>query len=404
MMVEPIRVMLDARMLLGRFSGVARMVTRLAEELAKRDDVRVVALCGNEDYEPWRGRRDITVVASDFTRRDRTPMRRRIWEERRLRRLICEAGVDLFHATWNSGIPWRCPVPGVLTIHDLIPWNEPVCGLGQRVERGCYRSAVRIAARRAVRITTVSDYVRRDVIRRLRVDPRRIEVIGNGVDPALHIPERRGQAPTLQPELQAPYVLYVGGHERRKNVAGVLAAMQTYWARSGFGLELHLTGSLEQLCPEAAAVLNRTDPEAPVRFLGDPDDGQLSRLYGGATALLLLSYEEGFGLPALEAMVHGCPVIASNRMSLPEVVGDAGLLVAPDDQEAAARAIRDLVESPQVRAGLLERGRARAASALWRDVAERMVCLYRGVLNPRPKAESAFSESSPRQPLPALSY
>jgi hypothetical protein len=106
------------------------------------------------------------------------------------------------------------------------------------------------------------------------------------------------------------------------------------------------------------------------------DDEELFSQYAGATALLFLSYEEGFGLPVLEAMAHGCPVIAANRSSLPEVVGDAGLLVHPDDPEAVVNAVRRLVPGSPERAQVIERGLQRARRFSWDGAVERMLRVY----------------------------
>jgi len=368
-----LRIMIDARMLVGRFSGVSRVVTRLVDELAKRDDVRVVALCGSEPYAPWSLRDDIELVASTFGRSDRTACRRLLWEETELPAIIRRAGVDLFHAMWNSGIPIRCPVPAVLTIHDLIPWHNPTEHFTSLTQRVCYRYGMRASARRAARVTTVSEYVRREVLDRLLLGALRVVAIPNGVNcPGTPAVPRRIE--------DRPYVLYVGGHEPRKNVAGVFRALERYWERFDASLELRLTGTVASLTADAKVAFGSLPAEAPVRFLGDPSDEELGRQYASAEALLLLSRDEGFGLPALEAMAHGCPVIAAAQASLPEVVGDAGILVNPDNPTAISDAIDRLRTSPHDRAELVRRGLARVQAFSWETMAECMYGLYRSVL------------------------
>jgi len=236
----------------------------------------------------------------------------------------------------------------------------------------------------------VSDFARAEALDRLRVDPTKVVTVGNGVDsPPVQA--------TTSGDPQRPYVLYVGGHEPRKNIAGVLSAMRRYWQRFGFGIDLRLTGTLGKLDRAAARTLNEMPGEAPIVFLGDPDDDELGRQYRGATALILLSKAEGFGLPALEAMAHGCPVIAARRASLPEVVGDAGVLVDPDDADAVADALRRLTASSEHRGQLVTRGLQRARHASWGSVAERYAELYLKV-----HAESAVGRTWIRHaPLPA---
>jgi glycosyltransferase involved in cell wall biosynthesis len=372
--------MIDARMLLGRFSGVGRVVTKLIDELVKQDDIEVTALCGSEVFVPWVGRREFRVIQSSFGRGDRTAGRRLSWEERHLRGLIRRAEVDVYHATWNTGVPGRCPVPAVLTIHDLIPWLEPASHFAGVIDRWSHRLAVRSSAKRAACITTVSDHVRDQVLAMMAVEPDRVVTVPNGVDP-----------PLCEPALPRPtvsYALYVGGHEPRKNVAGVLRAMGRYWETADADdsgppmLALRLTGHAGSLSSGAAAVYRELPDRSRIYFLGNLDDEALGEAYANASVLLMLSHDEGFGLPVLEAMAYGCPVVAASRASLPEVVGDAGVLVCPDDADAVSEAVRQIVTKPGYRAELVARGKARARASSWKSAAGCMRECYERVLRP----------------------
>ena len=368
MKTRPLRVMIDARVLIGPLSGVGRFVTRLVEELAAQGDVQVTALCARESYPPWRGRGDVKTVTCSFDRRDRAISRRLVWEELKLPGVVRRVSPDVFHATWNSGAPRGKKVPTVLTIHDLIPWHDGREHYPSRWHRLCHRLSIRASARRADIVTTVSNHVRTDLIRTLQLNPSRVVTVPNGVN----APDPMAPPPTPG----QPYVLYVGGHERRKNVAAVFAAMDRYWAAFGRETELWLTGTSDALSPDAAAAYRNLRQKTAVRFLGVVDDAQLGPLYTGASALLLLSRSEGFGLPALEAMAHGCPVIAANASSLPEVVGNAGLLVDPADAAQTCEAIRRLLTDPALRDSLVRRGRERAGRFTWRGAARRMRDIY----------------------------
>lgn len=371
---RPLRVLIDARMLIGRFSGVARVVTQLVDHLARDPNLRVIALCGNEPYAPWSGRKDIEVIGASFSREDRSPDRRRRWERKHLLRFVRQSRADLYHATWNSGVPRGCPVPAILTIHDLIPWTQREGGWNGRWQAWCYRRAVQSSSRRATRITTVSEFVRQQVLKTLRLPPDKVQAIPNGV-----IVPAAAERPSPG---RAPYVLYVGGHEPRKNIAGVFEVMRRYWQLHGFGLCLRLTGTIECMNGDAAATLNKLPAEAPIKFLGNPTDAELTAEYSSATALLMLSHTEGFGLPVLEAMAHGCPVIAANRASLPEVVGDTGILVDPDAPEAIVTVIHRLLWDHGFRAELIRLGEARALRFSWSTIAEQYAVLYSQVATP----------------------
>jgi glycosyltransferase involved in cell wall biosynthesis len=400
MSARRLKVMIDARMLIGPMSGVARFVTRMVDEIAAQENVDVIALCGPQPYEPWRDRSDVKLVTSSFDLRHRTVTRRLLWEQLRLPGLVQRVDPDVFHATWNFGVPQHPSAPVVLTVHDLIPWHECHAYYPSRWHRLCYRRAIRTSVRRATVVTTVSNHVRDDLVRTLAIDPRGVSVVPNGVDAPGAV--KRSSSP------ERPYVLYVGGHESRKNVAGVLAAMSRYWNAYEGELELRLTGTRESLSADAAAAYRGLKPETAVQFIGTVGDDELGRLYAGATALLLLSRAEGFGLPALEAMAHGCPVIAANAASLPEVVGDAGLLVDPDDSDQVCGAIRRLVTDSSLRNLLVQRGRERAARFSWRSAAAQMREAYEQAAGmaavARGKRRPPVSSSLPYAKRPAAAF
>jgi glycosyltransferase involved in cell wall biosynthesis len=371
---------MDARMLLGRFSGIARVVTRLADVFAQRTDVQLVALCGDEVPAQWRDHERIEVLTSSFTRRHRNPVRRRLWEELHLPGLIRRARAEVFHATWNSGVPVRCPVPAVVTIHDLIPWHRPQEHFATWFQQACYRCAILGAAGRAAVVTTVSDSVRQDVLKTLRIDAGKIVTVPNGVrlPTGMDIEQPANpQASGLKPPASSlNYVLYVGGHEQRKNVAAVFESLRVYWELFDPNLQLRLTGEERDLAPSAREAFHQLPHKHCVVFLGSPDDTALSKCYASARCLLLLSEAEGFGLPALEAMAHGCPVIVSTDPALGEVVGDAGIRVDPRDFRSVADRIHAVMTDPVLRATLIDRGRRRAAFFRWEAAADRLVEIY----------------------------
>lgn len=400
---EPIKILIDGRMLLGRFSGVARFVTRLVEKLAGRADARVSVLCGNENYGPWRDRTDIELISSSFARSDRSPKKRRRWEARHLDDIIRAAQVDIYHATWNTGVPIAAKTPTVLTVHDLIPWDQPTTTLAGRRERWHYRRAQRYAIRQAALITTVSHYVRRQLTTRWPHCAPIVHTVYNGVDPAVPCHVSSASRRTMESGTtthKSAFMLYVGGHEARKNVEGLFRAMDAYWKQFNHGLTLKLTGTPETLTPAARQALDGVRFRDQIQFLGKIDDRTLHEAYDSASALLFLSRDEGFGLPALEAMAHGCPVIASRCASLPEVVGDAGLLTSPANPSETASAMHQVLSDPDLRNRLRDRGMARAAAFTWTATADHMFARYRSALGrqstPPASTEIIKSQARPR--------
>jgi len=396
----PLRILIDGRMLLGRFSGVARVVTKLVEHLATRADTTPVVLCGNEPYLPWCHRDDIEMLVTDFRRADRSPFRRLLWEETKLSDWISRSDADVYHATWNSGVPSGSPIPTVLTIHDLIPWSKPAGGLRGWIHRGCYRRSVSSSARRATVMTAVSDYSREDICRTLGLDRSDVLTVHNGVSLPTVAPKCESDTHTSESGssgwsgLSGPYVLYVGGHEPRKNLADVFRAMRAYWRDFDKGLTLALTGTTDALCEDAREAFELLPSGSPVRFLGFPSDDDLGLLYRHARVLLMLSTNEGFGLPVLEAMAYGCPVIAANRASLPEVVGEAGVLVEPADADTVAGWIHRMETEVEFRSSIVAAGLERVGRFTWELACEGMARAYESACQNVPETVLPTAQTS----------
>ena len=193
---KPLRILIDTRMLLGSFSGVARVVTGLIHELTLLDNVQVIALCGNESYEPFEKNKNIEVVTTSFSREMRTAARRVWWEESQLPGILREVQPHVYHATWNTGIPKRCSVPAILTIHDLIPSQNPRIHFYTRTQQWAYEYSLSASAKRASAITTVSNYSRKEVLDYLHIDPQRVFTVWNGVEQS---PATETETPSFVP-------------------------------------------------------------------------------------------------------------------------------------------------------------------------------------------------------------
>jgi len=383
-----LHVLMDGRALMGRFSGVARFITSLTNELARRDDVRVTLLCGADSVPQAMIPREVAVFTSDFRKRDRTPVRRMIWEQLRLPGVVHRLKPDVYHATWNTGVPPASLVPSVLTIHDLIPWYNRSTNLREALSRLAYRCAIRTSVRRAREIATVSDYVGFHV-RTILGKSQPIQTIHNGVDG-----QRAVDSEQQEVSCKRPFALYVGGHEERKNVTGLFAAMQVYWANYSEPLDLWLTGEAKSLSPSASFAFQRLPNRNCVRFLGQPGDEELDAIYKSASVLLMLSHDEGFGLPAAEAMAHGCPVIASNKGSLPEIVGNGGILVNPNRPQDVASALHAALTDSNRREFLIANGLRRARMFCWKKTASAYVHIYQELTACRRPRISNWTQSA----------
>ena len=259
---------------------------------------------------------------------------------RTLRRL----GAALVHTQY--ALPYRCPCPAVVTIHDLSFEH----GLMGRRDRLVFERVVPHAARTAARVLTVSERTKRDLVEHYGIPPERVVVTPNGVDPAFH--------PATQTAAARPYALAVGAIQERKNQRAALAA-----ARDA-GLELVVVGPVKD--ERAAAELR----EGGARLEGYVEVERLAELYRGAACLVQSSRYEGFGLPVVEAMASGTPVVTVPDPALVEVAGDAAVVVPEGELAAGIR--RALEERDILAAAGLERARA----FRWDETARDTVTAY----------------------------
>lgn len=258
--------------------------------------------------------------------------------------------------------PVNSPVPAVVTLHDLMYLR----GHGaQSAARAAYMGALRPLYRRCAAVVTMSEAARDDVAEWL--DGRvRVVAVGGGVGPQFH-PADAASSP------DRPVVLYVGSRSDNKNVAGVLGGFEQS-AASGTS-ELWVTGSEQEWSEHVAPFGGRLDGR--IRFLGRVADDELPNVYRSASVLLIPSLEEGYGLPALEAMASGVPVVHSTDRALQEVVGGTGIAVEATDWSAIGAGL-DAVLTDEVRArDMAARGRERSLTMTWEATANRITELLR---------------------------
>jgi glycosyltransferase involved in cell wall biosynthesis len=294
-----------------------------------------------------------------------------------------ESGAELAHVPYWGG-PLRSPLPMVVTIHDLIPLLLPVYRGGFFVR--LYTSLVAASARGAAAILTDSEASRRDILAHLELPPTSVHAVPLATDP-VYKPEPDDVADAAVRQkygLPPEYVLYLGGYDVRKNLPMLLCAY-TYVKRGlGDRCPLVLAGRLPTgRSPRFTAVeplLDAFDLRDVVCVIGEVDEADKPALYRGAACFVYPSRYEGFGLPPLEAMACGTPVVATDASSLPEVVGHAGFLVGPDDVQGAAGAIIAILTQDDLAGSLRQQGPAQAARFSWERTAQETLAVYRGCL------------------------
>jgi glycosyltransferase involved in cell wall biosynthesis len=255
----------------------------------------------------------------------------------------------------------------VVVIHDAAALREP--SWYSRLYVAWQRAVLPALARRAVHLVTVSQFSRHELIDLLNADPEKITVIPGGVDDRFR-PDADPEPARAALDLHRPYVLTVASRTARKNIAALGEAAERLAAE---GVELVAAGGARPQFREGSS------EGARVRFLGHVPDAHLPGLYAGASAFVLPSLYEGFGLTALEAMAAGVPVVVSDRGGLPEVVGDAGLLVDPKDPRGIADAVMAVVTGPSDVARRRAVGLDRSAAFSWSATAEAVHQLVRAL-------------------------
>ncbi len=303
-----------------------------------------------------------------------------LWQQGLAPRRAQVAQPELLHIP-GFDAPWWKPCPVVLTCHDLIgmlfPQNLPPAA------RFYWSRWLPFSVRFADAIIADSLATRRDIVRLLAIDEQRIYVVPLGVDQRFR-PQNDAEVARIQERYHLPpkFVLFVGTLEPRKGIDTLIEAFAAV-RQSQPALDLVIAGKRgwywRQLLQRIAAL----GLEANVHVLDYVPEADLVALYSAATVFALPSRYEGFGLPVLEAMASGAPVITTHSSSLPEVTGDAGLLVPPDDVGALAAAIIAVVDQPNLQVALRERGIERARQFTWERTARATLRIYEQVLHAR---------------------
>jgi glycosyltransferase involved in cell wall biosynthesis len=308
------------------------------------------------------------------------PMRYLLWEQYWLPKQCGRDRVDLLHCPLNFGLPWSSPCPRLLTLHDAIQqvFNQPRLTWRQTLRPEAFQVRLHhwAARKSADHVITVSEHARGDLVRHLGIPRGRISVIYEAADPQFHEPVGEAARRRVRQAhgLGRPYFFYVGGWERRKNVPFLVRA----FAAAGLpGVELVLAGGRDEERGELLRLAGELGVADRLHLLGWVEDSDLPALYAEALAFVYPSEYEGFGLQVCEAMAVGCPVLASRRTSLPEVLGDGGATFSIENIAELVDLLRQLGSHSDLRSRLSDDGRTRARRFSWEATARDTVGLYR---------------------------
>lgn len=341
-----ITVAIDAEHTRQTSAGTARASRALVKAFAERSDIRPIVLGGGTVLERGTIRKRLTTARQDF-----------LWYPFLGRRAAARAGADVYHCPTPRAPVTKGKPPVVVTVHDLVPVLFP--DTMTPWSRLYTRATMNRVMNAADIIVVPSNDTANDLVTHLGISQDRIRVVWNGVDPIFF------SAPPPERPVSEPYVLFVGTPEPRKNLPRLVAAMSELRAR-GLPHRLVVAGG--------GGWGNVQLDDSIVQMAGRVSDRELLALYAHADCVALPSLHEGFGLPAAEAMAAGTPVVAGSKGALPEIVGNAGILVDPYDARSIASGIEAAIDQ---RLQLAAAGRERAVQFSWGKAAESMVAVYR---------------------------
>lgn len=368
------RIGIDGRYIQDHFPGIGRYTYNLIQALTKAAPEDSFVLLHNPKLVNTRydlgtlQSPNLEIVAVDAPTFS-------LAEQWRLPSIVRGLRLDLFHSPYYLK-PYLLPCPSVVTIYDLIPRLYPeYVSSGARV---IFEMAIRLAIVTSRLVISVSQSAKEDLVRLLGVPPSKVCVTPLGVDSQFKPVNEKAIFNLRQKhDLPEGYILYLGTNKPHKNLARLVEA----FAEVKTEQKLVLAGKEDPRYSEAHEVTKQLGLQDRVVFLGQVSEDDLPALYSGAALFVFPSLCEGFGLPLLEAMACGVPVISSSTSSLPEIAGQAAVMVAPLDLSQLARALERVLGDSNLRASMREEGLKQAAQFSWERTAVETLAVYRQVLS-----------------------
>ena len=363
------RIAIDARKL--RDFGIGTYIRNILIELSRLDrDTEYVVLCRPDDVESG------DVLGRNFRMVPEAAPTYSIAEQFKIPLSLAREGVRLVHEP-HYVLPPLLRCRSVVTIHDCIHLMFPEY-LPNRLAYFYAKSSMWAASNKSDRILTVSEASKRDILRFFDVPPEKVVVIYNAIDERFLAPANPERMDLVKKryQLDHPFVLYVGNIKPHKNLERLIASFARARGQCDDNLKLIIIGDEISKYPALRQQVHRHKLDKHVRFLGFQPMETLAAFYRLARAFVFPSLYEGFGLPPLEAMACGTPVVTSNVSSLPEVAGGAALLVDPNDEEAIANGIVRAVTDDPLRKELIELGKQRARTFSWKQSVQKIHEIY----------------------------
>lgn len=355
-----VHIGIDARLTYYRDGGISTYTRQLINALQQLDE--------HNQYTVFHSRKDDRRISKQFARAALwTPAHHRI-ERLALSVELVWRGLDVFHSP-DFIPPYRAAKHHIITVHDLTFLHYPEYLTAD--SRAYYNDQIEAACHHADHILAVSEATKNDIVEMLKIDAAKITVQPHGVNPQYR-PMTSDETEPIQQALNLPseYILHVGTLEPRKNIIGLLKAYQLLLNQLPDAPPMLLVGRKGWLFEQTHAAMDKLNLGDKLIWRDDVTDAQLPAIYNMASVLVSPSFYEGFGMPALEAMACGTIPIVSNRSSLPEVVGDVGLLINPDDPSDIANAMHHALTDSAWRDAMQTQAIARAEHFTWERSAQ----------------------------------
>ena len=397
------KIAIDIRRI-GDF-GVGTYIRNVLRALGRLDHQNTYILIG-----PQEKFRDVDPLPRNFEGVALTAPEASLTGYLGFRKILRHERCELVHIPHLSWVPQALPCPYVITVHDVL---EHMSALRDHsgVRRAAHFHLTRRVLQRAARIFAVSNFTKQDVEALFRIPPEKIEVVYNAIDERFrlgHATDADRQFIAERYQVNYPFILYAGRISPHKNVGRIIeafSALKTELEKEGKfpDLKLIIIGDELSRQPELRRTVIRSAVQNDVRFLGFVPIEVLRTFYDTAKVFVFPSLYEGFGLPPLEAMAHGTPVITSNTTSLPEVVGNAAVLVNPENLFEIMRALHRVLIDQGLRDKMKQRGYEQAARFSWEASARRILQVYGEVVERKLAAQPAPPDrqaaiATPEQP------
>lgn len=379
---ETKRIGIDARMYGPLGKGLGRYTQEIVDNIIKIDaENEYVVFLSKDNFDEFQAdNKRVKKVETDirwYTLAEQIRMPFYIWREK----------LDLIHFP-HFNVPVLTPTKFVVTVHDLILTKFPTVRASTlspwlyKIKNLAYRMVIKTAVKRAKKIIAVSEFTKQDIVKQFRVKPEKIEVTYEGVAnlakgrDSLFVSKLDDNDTLLSYNIDKNFLLYVGNAYPHKNLEGLVEAFADLHNQNN-DISLVLVGKEDYFYKRLKDIIKEKYPDLPIVFPGYVPDEKLEIFYQKALAYVFPSFYEGFGLPPLEAMAKGCPVVSSNRSSMPEVLGDAAVYFDPDNKEQMAKRIKEVIRDSELRRKMVKKGKQQVKKYSWWECARETLEIYR---------------------------